>query len=114
MQQATATGHWKRALEKMPTDQLFRLEEQVADLIKSPAWESVVELLTAGYKDVLTSLTTGPTREHADQSRALGYLAGLEEAPNVIQVILSVAEKQRTKLEASAVADQRRREATPQ
>jgi len=108
---ATATGHWRKKLEKeLPADELFALEEQVADLVKLPGWARIVELIGEGHAAVLKSLTQGPTKPHADQSRQLGYLAGLEEAPNVVQAIADAASRKREKLQKAAVADQTARQ----
>lgn len=107
---ATATGHWKRVLSKMPAEELFALEEQVADLTRHAGWERVVAFITAGHNEVLKSLTQGSVDSHPRVSRAVGYLAGLEEAPNVVQAIAEAALQRRTKLEKAAVADQTARQ----
>lgn len=112
---ATATGHWRKKLEKeLSAEELFALEEQVADLVKLPGWTRVTELIGEGHAAVLKSLTQGGTKPYADQSRAIGYLAGLEEAPNVVQAVADAASRRREKLQKVAVADQTARQEEPQ
>ena len=111
---ATATGHWKEVLRGLSDRELFDLRDQVADLTALPGWERIVAYIAAGHGAVLRSLTQGSTKSHADQSRALGYLAGLEEAPNVVQAIAQAASQRESKLQQAAVADQQaRQEGTP-
>ena len=111
---ATATGHWKRVLSKLPAEELFALEEQVVDLTSRPGWQRITSLIEDGHDNVLKSLTQGNVDSHPRVSRALGYLAGLEEAPNVVQAIVEIASQRRSKLEKAAVADQQaRQEDTP-
>lgn len=97
----------------MPDRELFALEEQVAGLTRQPGWERVVAFIAAGHDAVLKSLTQGSVDSHPRVSRAIGYLAGLEEAPNVVQAIAEAASQRRESLEKAAVADQTaRQEAT--
>lgn len=107
---ATATGHWRKRLDQLPADELFALEEQVADLTKMPGWERVVALIGEGRDAVVSGLTRTATKSHEDYARAIGYLSGLEEAPNVVQAIADAASKKRERLEKSAVADQQIRQ----
>lgn len=108
---ATATGHWEKGFEKLPAADLFLLEEQVNELVAMPGWERIVSWIGSGHAAVLKSLTQGATKPHADQSRIIGYLAGLEEAPNVVKAISKVASRKRQELEErAAVADRARTE----
>lgn len=109
--QATATGHWKSVLKKMPADELFRLEENVAALKQNPAWAEIVGLMASGREAILASLTTAATtKPYGDQCRALGHIAGLEEAPNIVQAILDAAQDRREKLEKAAAEQQRQQQ----
>lgn len=111
---ATATAHWKRGLDRLSDRELFDLEEQIADLTGLPGWERVVAWITSGRETVLQSLTQGSTLAHADYARQCGYLAGLEEAPNVVEAIRDAASRRRAKRESeAAVADQRAQEGQP-
>lgn len=107
---ATATGQWRQALDRLPDRDLFELDDQIADLVEMPGWERVVSWVDGGHRAVLRSLTQGATKSHADYARQVGYLAGLEEAPNVVKAIADAASKRREKLEAAAVADQLQRQ----
>lgn len=102
-------------LEQLPASELFALDEQVKAVTKLPGWERICAYIGAGRENVLRSLTIGPTRDHAEQSRVIGYIAGLEEAPNVVQAIAEAASRKRAQLESAAVADQtaRQEERTP-
>ena len=107
---ATATGHWKKVLDQLSDRELFDLADAVDAVKTLPGWEQIVSYIGAGHKAVLRSLTQGATREHADYARQVGYLAGLEEAPNVVEAIASAASRRREKLEKAAVADQQARQ----
>lgn len=107
---ATATGQWIRALERLSDRDLFALEEQVKAVVDLPGWERIVAWISAGHVAVLRSLTQGSTKSHADYARQVGYIAGLEEAPNVVEAIAKSALQRRTRLESAAVADQLQRQ----
>ncbi len=111
---ATATGHWRKVLDGLPAPELFALRDQVADLTKQPGWERVINLIDGGHDRVLKSLTQSATRSHEDYARAIGYLSGLEEAPNVVQAIADAASRRELKLEKeAAVADRATQGETP-
>jgi hypothetical protein len=107
---ATATGHWKRALEDAGDRDLFDLRDAVVALTQTDAWREIVALIMAGRDSALKSLTQGPTREHAAYARQIGYIAGLEEAPNVVQAIVDSAAQREERLRKAAVADQQARQ----
>lgn len=112
---ATATGHWKRGFDRMSDRDLFDLDDQIKEVVALPGWERIVAWIGAGHDAVLTSLTQGATRSHADYARQIGYLGGLEEAPNVVKAIRDAASQRRAKRESeAAVADSARQEGTPQ
>lgn len=108
--EATATGHWKRVLDQLPDRELFDLRDAVVAVAQTPGWKEIVAYVMAGHGAVLKSLTQGPTREHADYARQVGYLAGLEEAPNVVKAIVDSAAKREERLKKAAVADQQARQ----
>ena len=111
---STATGHWKRGLEKLSDRELFDLEDEISALTNLPGWQRVVGWIGAGHDAVLRSLTQGVTLSHEDYARQVGYLGGLEEAPNVVKAISEAASQRRRKLEKkAAVADQARQEGQP-
>lgn len=107
---ATATGHWKQLLKNVPDRELFRLRDEITEITKLPGWERIVAYVASAHKAVLRSLTTGRTREHADMARQIGYLAGLEEAPQVVQAIKEAAAERERRNESALIADQQRQE----
>lgn len=113
--QATATGHWKTVLRKKTAEELFALEDNVHALMQNPAWAEMVGLIEQGKAAILTSLTSSATTPaYGDQCRALGHIAGLEEAPNIAQAILEAADQRRKDLEkAAAIQNEERQEGLP-
>lgn len=109
--QANALGHWRKVLKGLPDRDLLDLRDQVVEVQKQPGWERIVAFITAGHDAVLQSLTQGATLDHATQSRQLGYIAGLAEAPTVVQAIVEAASQTEARLEKkAAVADQQAQE----
>jgi len=90
--------------------ELFDLRDAVVALTQTSGWREVVALIMAGRESILGSLTQGATRDHATYARQLGYIAGLEEAPNVVQAIVDSAAKREERLRNAAVADQAARQ----
>lgn len=109
---ATATGHWRLMLKRVPDRDLFLLRDQVEEVTKLPGWERIIAFITSGHGAVLRSLTTGATRSHEDYARQIGYLGGLEEAPLVVKAIKEAATEREKRNEAAAIADRQRMEAT--
>jgi hypothetical protein len=106
----TATGHWKLMLKKVPDRDLFLLRDQIDEVTQLPGWERIVAFIASGHGGVLRSLTVGPTRSHADYARQIGYLSGLEEAPQVAEAIKEAATERERHNQALIIADERRRE----
>ncbi len=108
--EATATGHWKRALDKMSDRELFDLRDAVVGISQTDGWTGITALIMAARDQVLKSLTQNTPREHPDVTRQIGYIAGLEEAPNVVQAIVDSAALREERLQKAAVADQMARQ----
>lgn len=108
--EATATGHWRKALSRLDADELFELRDQVADVTARPGWQRILDLIDEGYMAVFRDLTQRGTRDHETYAHQTGYVAGLEEAVNVVQAITDAASTREQRLKRGAVADQRTRQ----
>lgn len=101
--QPTVNAHWKKALRGRDSQELFVLAEQVDDLIASPGFVAVQELISEGREFALRLLTQGPTLTEATQyARQVGYIAGLEELAAAATAITEVAAERRAELEKRA------------
>lgn len=92
----------------LPSDVIYELEEQLADLEKNPGYQRLMELVEIGRERLTQIMVDERFPDIAAQQRFAGFVAGVGQIQNVAEFIRSEAKIRRERIEGQAARDEAR------
>jgi hypothetical protein len=102
---AVARGAFAFKVQSLPYDELQVLRKKMEDLMASPGWDALMDLLDERHLNLLDALVHGSVLPHTSYAAQTGMVSGLDQARWAAQSVVDYAQEREREERESATEE---------